>query len=379
MLPLILLSTAHALTWNEATSGDLSGDHTLPTPIGELAVGDNLLIGTLFRDEDNAVMSMPFGTEVTEAWIDTTNYQALGGIGVVRFFQITPFQPLGGASITTNYSNALPVTMMTPAAPFGFQVYQTGAAFDWTLRVTLASTCGGGEILWDEAVDGDIPGDQAAPTDLGVLSAGQYVVCGGRRADVDAVVVELGDYAHVSGVEVFAEHVTLDGVIQGRVELFQPGPYVALDTQDFRADGHFVLSPTGATSPVGFVATTNAAGGTTYGYRTIITVEERRPAISVQGQPVAGRPAVFDLSGLSPGRPFYLAASLNRGVTPIPSCPGRAAEIASPRVIATGNASRSGTFSATVPLPALLAGRSVYLQLFDPAACALSRVVTLMP
>ncbi|HMV69638.1 MAG TPA: hypothetical protein PKA64_22540, partial [Myxococcota bacterium] len=308
-----LINPARALTYDEAVEGEITGTTAAPTPIGQLEVGDNLLIGTALRSDDAVSMSLPLGTRVAEAWIDATRFVSFGGVGIVRFFRITPFQPLGGASIPSDYSAALPVVNMTPKAPFGFQAEPGNTSFDYRLRVTVESTCAGGEILWDEAVDGDIPGTEASPTDLGALGPGRYVVCGGVDPRSDSVTIRPGDYARVASVTVQAADLTVLSDL-GYARLFQSTPPRTVSTVDMRADGAYALS-TGAldpTLPVGLTAAAHSDGAT-YGYQAVIVVEDTRPTLTTPTPPVAGQTATFDMAGLTPGGTVYLAASLRPG------------------------------------------------------------------
>ena len=337
-----------------------------------------MLFRSVGADTDAVSFPLPRGMEVTGHLVTIAPYAMTPG-GLVRFFSLSPLQPLGGNSFAAAGSFSVPWVLLPGQEEVGFEAKGASGAvgsFGWQLDVDVVSACTGpGTLIWDEAVDGDIPGDEISPTWFGELSPGRWVVCGVVDPAQDSFTFELGRYARVRSIEVTStRYATLGG--RGLVRTFDPAPFAVRDQADIASDTTVSLGTSGLVGmrEVGFTAASFGGSGALYGYRTVIEVEEYRPLVTTTPAPAAGVNVLFEASQLTPGGQVYLAASLNRGSTAIPACPGLTSDLRAPTVIGSGSATRSGTFSTAITIPATLAGRTIYVQAFDRSGCRLSEL-----
>ena len=383
-LPIIAIlcavsTPAFALTYDEAVSGDITGDEGAPTDLGALAYGMNVVRGHVDPVQDSFTVALPPGAQVLAATLTVTNYQSLGQNGQTRFFQQAPFQASAYSSFTSDGTSALDLTGIGGFVPLGFTAASmgpSGAVYDYELQLVVGRPCTGGVSLWNEAFQGDITGDEIAPTGLADLAPGTYVVCGQVDAEQDSVEFGLlpdseitSATMEISGYQTYGQ--------DGYSRVFQTSPFSVFSDTTTAGDGIYPLDlgRVGPANPVGFSAASVGPLGAAYEYKLTLVVDEViRPRITTATPPVAGSPTTFALSNLSPGQRVYLVGGTARGSTPVPMCPGTTSGIAAPRLIASGRATPGGTFSATVPLPAGLTGRQLFVQALDPSTCDLSFV-----
>lgn len=377
---LCALSTpAFALTYDEAISGDIPGHEGAPTDLGALSPGLNIVRGYVDPVQDSFTVTLPPGTQVLSATVAVSNYQSLGQNGFVRFFQPAPFRATQGSSFTGDGNYAVDLAGIDAFVPLGFtaaSVGPSGARYNYELQLVVGRPCTGGISLWNEPLQGDISGDEIAPTSLAVLAPGTYVVCGRVDPEQDSFEVGLLPDAEITSATIEVYDYQSFGQ-DGYSRVFQTWPFSVFSDTYTVGDGIYPLdlSQVGAANPVGFTAASVGPLGAAYDYKMTIVVDGMiRPRISTAAPPAAGSPTTFALSNLTPGQRVYLVGGTARGSTPIPMCPGALSGVAAPRLIASGRATAGGTFSATVPLPATLAGRTVFVQALDPSTCDLSFV-----
>ena len=379
-LALLLAPTsAFALDYDEAVSGDIPGHEGAPTLLGELSPGLNTVRGTVDPIQDSFTFTLPPGMEISSATWVVRNYRSLGNDGFGRFFQPSPFAVFGQTMVTGDQTVTFPTADIAGIDPIGFtaaSVGPSGATYAYELRLVVSSTCTGGTVIWDEAAQGDILSDENAPQAMGTLSGDTYVICGNVDPIQDSMTFELAPGVVIDAVDFDVTHYQSLGN-DGYARLIAPNPFSVFDDIFFSTDGAYTLDPLsiGARNPWGITMASVGPSGALYDYKITISTHAG-PQVGAPTPPVAGSRATFQASGFAPRDTIYLLGSLNPGSTPVPPCPGLVAGLRSPSVLGSGRADASGTFSTSLNLPATLAGRRVYVQAVDVTRCTITPVAT---
>ncbi|HMV67964.1 MAG TPA: hypothetical protein PKA64_14050 [Myxococcota bacterium] len=87
---------------------------------------------------------------------------------------------------------------------------------------------------------------------------------------------------------------------------------------------------------------------------------------------MAGRPNGFVVWDATPGERYAVLLGFAEGSTPIPGCPGVAADMDQARVWYYGRGPADGTDAVKSNLPQLLAGRDTWVQIVEIGTCRLS-------
>ncbi len=98
-------------------------------------------------------------------------------------------------------------------------------------------------------------------------------------------------------------------------------------------------------------------------------------ALDLPSPGLVGQENTLTAQGATPGNSVYFAYGLSQGLGSIPGCPGVGTELGNPVVIGSAVADANGEASLSTTVPALAAGRTVYLQAVEPASCTVSNFV----
>jgi hypothetical protein len=378
---------ALAMSYDEAVDGELSGNEAAPDSLCMLDAGDNVFRGFVSPSSDNFTFEIPAGHEITDVVAVITNTNGTGGYG--RINTQNPFGGLGDTQFssgdgTYDWASAMPLAPLTAPHVHGMKFATSGgqsvpATYNWEVTITVEPVAPPVHVFYDEAVDGELSGNEAAPDSLGMLDVGDNVLRGFVSPSSDNFTFEIPAGHQVT--DVVAVITNTDGT-GGYGRINTQNPFGGLgDTQFSSGDGTYDWASAMPLMPLvspyihgmKFATSGGQSVPATYNWEVTLTVEPANPMLSTTDAPAPG-PVTYTVDNLTPGGLVGLVGSRMTGTSTPPPCPGLTLGLASPRLLGTEMADASGTATFSVVAPPALAGATVYVQAVDLTECTATPV-----